>query len=450
MEIGGIRISQKELQRYHVLKMVLEGSLSLREAAEVLGVSYRHAKRLKRDAGEGISGLVHGSRGKEPWNKTPEDVRRRVVALSESTYHNFNDCHFTEMLLKREGLKLSDETVRVIRRAAGIKPKQRRRPPKHRSRRPRKAQEGMMMLWDGSPHHWLGKAHRPCCAMAAMDDATGKVLALFFTEAECSWGYFELLRRVLCDYGIVGSVYQDRHSALKRNDSYWSIDEELAGRQDPTQVGEALEKLGIEPIIALSPQAKGRVERLFRTLQDRLVAVLEMEGIASIDEANAYIQSTFIDEFNAAFAVAPENSASAWRKVPRNLDLERILSLRYDSTVANDNAVRLGGMVIDIPPGPKKRSYAGCRVEVRQILDGSWRIYYDDECIAQAPASAIYEPIRARNRRKGVRAAYDSRWVYLASAPNKDCNSDSASHTTARPSLRRAGPGRVIGATKLA
>lgn len=165
-----------------------------------------------------------------------------------------------------------------------------------------------MMLWDGSPHHWLGKDHPPCCAMAAMDDATGKVLALFFTEYECSWGYFELLRRVLRDYGIPVSVYQDRHSALKRNDDFWSIEEELAGRQEPTQVGAALEKLGIEPIVALSPQAKGRVERLFRTLQDRLTAMLELEGITDIDRANTYIEDTFLSEFNSMFATSPEES----------------------------------------------------------------------------------------------------------------------------------------------
>jgi len=452
MESGVIRISQKELHRYHVLKMVLEGKLSLSEAAVVLAVSYRHAKRLKKDAENGISGLVHGNRGRAPWNKTPDDVRREVVGLSESKYVNFNDCHFTQMLEKREGLRLSDETVRVIRRCEGIKPKQKRRPPKHRSRRPRKAAEGLMMLWDGSPHHWFGKDQPPCCAMVAMDDARGSVLALFFVEYECSWGYFELLRRVLRDYGIPGSVYQDRHSALKRNDDFWSIEEELAGRRDPTQVGSALEKLGIEPITALSPQAKGRVERLFRTLQDRLVAMLELDGITSIDQANAYIESSFIGEFNEKYSQAASESRSAWRKVPRNLDVDRVLSFRYDSSVANDNALRLGGMVIDIPPGPNKTSYAGVRAEVHQMLDGSWLVYYQDKLIAQAAACPIAEPIRARKRRKGVRAAHDSHWVYMASAPSQAPGEESANAPacTARGSVRRAKPGGVIGANRIA
>ena len=422
--------------------------MSLVEARVVLGVSYRHAKRLRKETENGISGLVHGNRGRAPWNKTAAEVRRQVVGLSESKYGNFNDSHFTEMLREREGLRLSDETVRMIRRSEGIKPKQKRRPAKHRSRRPRKAQEGLMMLWDGSPHHWFGKGHPPCCAMAAIDDARGSVLALFFVEYECSWGYFELLRRVLRDYGIPGSVYQDRHSALKRNDEFWSIEEELAGRRDPTQVGAALEKLGIDPITALSPQAKGRVERVFRTLQDRLVALLELEGITSIEEANAYIESTFLGEFNAMFAVAACESQSAWRKVPRHLDVERILSFAYEATVANDNAIRFGGMVVDIPAGPGKGSYAGVRAELRQTLDGSWLVYHQDKLIARAPASPISEPIRARNRRKGVRAAHDSRWVYLASAPHTA--DESHLNNTARQSVTRAKPGGVIGATRLA
>ena len=452
MESRGITISQKELHRYHVLRMVLDGRLTLREGSELLGISYRQAKRLKKDAVEGISGLVHGNRGKPAWNRTPEDVRSRVIELSEQRYCNFNDSHFTQMLEKREGLKLSNETVRTIRRAEGIRPKHKRRPPKHRSRRPRKAAEGLMMLWDGSPHRWFGKGHPPCCAMAAMDDATGRVLALFFTDYECSWGYFELLRRVLKDYGIPGCVYQDRHSALKRNDDFWSIEEELAGRQDPTQVGAALEALGVEAITALSPQAKGRVERLFKTLQDRLAAMLELEGITDIDEANTYIEKVFLDEFNLMFGQEPAESASAWRKVPSTLDADRILSLRYDSTVANDNAIRLGGMVIDIPPGPSKRSYAGVRAEVRQMLDGSWRVYYDDKLIAQAPASTVAEPIRARRRRKGVTAAYDSQWIYLASAPPKatDPEAGTAVATTAKGTARRAKPGGVIRATRIA
>jgi hypothetical protein len=304
------------------------------------------------------------------------------------------------------------------------------------------------MLWDGSPHHWFGKQCRPCCMMASIDDATGKATGLRFVDAESSWAYLSLLEVVVRSHGIPASIYQDRHSAHKRNDNYWSIEEQLAGKQDPTQVGSALESLGIEPIFALTPQAKGRVEKLMQTLQDRLVAMLEIDGITDIQSANRYVDNYFIDYFNSHFAVQPEETVSAWRKPGRGLDLERILSLRYEATVAKDNAVRLHGMIIDIPAGPGGRSYADLRVEVRQILDGSWRVYYQDKQIATAAATEIGEPIRTKQRRKGLRAASETQWIYMASATPKEDKTSAAK--TATGSVRRAGPGRTIGATKLA
>jgi len=292
--------------------------------------------------------------------------------------------------------------------------------------------------------------------MAAIDDATSKVLALHFTECECSHAYLEILRRIVRKHGIPMSVYQDRHSALKRNDDFWSIEEQLAGRQDPTQVGAALEALGIESIFAQTPQAKGRVEKLFETLQDRLVALLDLEGITDINSADNYVQNGFIDDFNVIFAQVPENTHHLWRKLPRGTDLDRILSFKYEATVANDNAIRLAGVIIDIQPGPNKRSYAGLRVELRQLLDGSWRVYYQDKLIATAPATRVAEPIRAKHRRKGVRAALDSQWIYWASAQQQvaasptDTQTNDAPAHTAIGTLRRAGPSRAIGATRIA
>jgi len=250
-------------------------------------------------------------------------------------------------------------------------------------------------------------------------------------------------------HGVCGSVYQDRHSSLKRNDDSWSIDEQLAGRQDPTQVGAALEALSIEPIFARTPQAKGRVERLFGTLQDRLQAMLSLEQITDIDSANAYLDESFLDYFNEHFAVPASEVQSAWRRLPRGTDLERVLSLRYEAKVANDNAIRFDGIVIDIPPGPGKRSYAGVMAELRQLLDGSWRVYYQDKLIACAPATELVEPIRARRRRKGVKAALDCRGVYEASAPQPE-EQPNATAYTAKATVRRAGPRARIGATRVA
>jgi transposase len=451
-------ISQKQLQRYHKLKLVLDGTITLLQASLAMKMSYRHAKRLKKALiSGGTRALLHGNRGRSPANKIDEQMRRKIIALSEEVYSDLNDTHFAEMLWEREGIAVSRQSVRAIRRAEGIRPKRRRRVRKHHSRRPRKQAEGVMMLWDGSPHRWFGKERAPCCLMAAMDDATGKVLALSFTEFECSAGYFELLRLVVRDYGIPGSVYQDRHSALKRNDDFWSIEEQLAGRQDPTQVGSALEALGIEQIYAQTPQAKGRVEKLFETLQDRLVPMLALEGITDISSANRYLESSFVGYFNGKFAVSPEQAKSMWTKAPRDLDLAKTLAFKYEASVANDNAIRLGGIIIDVPPGPAKRSYAGIRAEVRQLLDGSWRVYHQNKLIATAPASEVIEPIRAKHRRKGVRAAIDAQWIYWASAPQKTGApptthqpDGSAPAHTAAGTIRTAGPSRAIGATPIA
>jgi hypothetical protein len=275
-----------------------------------------------------------------------------------------------------------------------------------------------MVLWDGSPHPWFGPDHPPCCLMAAIDDATGKLLVARFFPFEGSEGYLWLLREMVKKYGIPMVIYQDRHGSLHRNDNYWSLEEQLAGHQEPTQVGLALEALGIQAIPALSPQAKGRVEKLFATLQDRLGAELRLKGIVNIEEANRFLESSFLKTFNRRFSVNPRESQKAWREVSEGIDLDRIVSFRYLATVGNDNAVRVGGLTFDIPPGPQRRSYAKTKVEVRQLLNGSWKIFLKDQLIAKHPPTSLREPLRAlpRNRHstKGVK---DYSWVYLASAP---------------------------------
>jgi hypothetical protein len=187
--------------------------------------------------------------------------------------------------------------------------------------------------------------------MAAMDDATGKLLAGQFFPFEGSSGYLWLLKTVVKRYGVPGAMYHDRHGALHRNDSHWTLEEQLAGRQEPTQVGLALEALGIHSIPALSPQAKGRIERLFGVLQDRLIAELGQRGIHTMEMANRFLRE-FLPRFNRRFAVSPRESQKAWRGVSRELDLDRLISFRYRSVVGNDNSVRIGGLILDLPPGP--------------------------------------------------------------------------------------------------
>jgi transposase len=449
METVTFAVVERDVKRSEILKLVIAGKLTLVAAAQVLGVSYRQAKRLKARAAGGLAALRHGNRGRQPVNRHPEEVRQRVLELSQQYYSGCNDSHFTELLASERGIVVNREMVRRWRRAAGIKPKQRRRAPKHHGRRPRREMAGMMMLWDGSPHRWFGPDEPPCCLMAAVDDATGDLLAAFFAPAESSWAYLKLLGQVIRRHGIPASVYQDKHGALKRNDAHWSLEEELAGEQAPTQVGAALKALQIEAIFAHSPQAKGRVERLFGTLQDRLVATLGLEGIREMAAANDYLERYGIAAHNARFAQPAAQPGAAWRRPACSLDLERLLSLRYQATVGNDNAVRLDGMIIDIPAGPQGRGYAKARVEVCQLLDGSWRVYFQDHLIATAPATEIAELIRTRRRRKGVRAVHDTAWIFQASAPSAlAAGSTRASRAT--PSVRRAGPGGAIGATKIA
>jgi len=423
METEKVLMGQKQLQRWHLIKMVEGRKITLREAGEKMTVSYRHAKRIRRAIRErGIKGLVHGNRGRPSKRRIDDTLREKVLALSKGVYLGFNDTHFTEKLRECEGIELSRETVRKLRRRAGIEPKRRRRAAGHRKRRERKAQEGAMVLWDGSPHHWLGPDQPPCCLMAALDDATGKVLVARFFPFEGSSGYLWLLREVVKRYGIPLVMYHDRHGSLYRNDSNWSLEEQLAGRQEPTQVGLALEALGIESIAALSPQAKGRIERLFGTLQDRLIAELSLQGVQSLQEANRFLK-TFIPKFNRRFAILPRESEKAWRKVPPELDLDRMISFRYRSVVGNDNSVRIGGLTVDLPPGPHRRSYAKAHVEVRQLLDGSWRVYYQNQLIAKHPSTELRDPVRALKHPRRIKGAPSEQWVYWASAPASQVSS---------------------------
>lgn len=415
-----LAMSQRDRQRYHLLKLVIKGAISLVQAAAAMKLSYRHAKRLAaRFRKTGAAGLIHRNRGRPAPNRLDEALRQKVLALSAQRYAAFNDAHFTEELAAREQIHLSRETVRRLRRAAGIAPKRPRRGKRHFKRRPRKPQAGLMILWDASAHRWFGPQHPPCCLMAAIDDATGALLEAFMLPRECSWGYLSLLQRIGSAYGLPASIYQDRHSCLKRNDSHWSLEEQLAGQQDPTQVGAVLAELGIQPLFALSPQAKGRVERLFATLQDRLVAELQLNGIVQIPAANDFLHHQFIAGFNRRFQRPAADSCSAWRKPPPAGSLQQIISFRYPAVVANDNCIRLHGQLIDIPKGPAGRSYAAARVEVRQRLDGAYLVFHQARLIAATSPKPIREPIYSRARRKyTTQSQVVETTTYFNSLPN--------------------------------
>jgi hypothetical protein len=235
--------------------------------------------------------------------------------------------------------------------------------------------------------------------MAVIDDATGSLLYGVFARQEDAQSYLICLRQMLLDKGIPLAIYMDRHGIFHRNDDHWTVQEQLAGHQTPTQVTQALLALGIKPIFALSPQAKGRVERLFNTLQDRLVQELRLARITTPEEATRFVNGSFKADFNARFAKPARDSQAAWRPVPKGLDVDRICSFRYEATVGNDNAVRLGGTILDIPAGPRRRGYAKARVEVRQLLDGRWRVYYKNELLLETKPPEVAVPLRTLRRR---------------------------------------------------
>jgi hypothetical protein len=394
-----LRVSQKELQRMHVVGLTLEGRQNVGEGAKLLGISVRQMKRLRRKMKErGVEGLLHGNRGKAAWNKTASEKIGQVLQLARGRYQGFNDSHLTEKLREKEKVGLSRASVRLILRQAGIAAVRKRGVKRHYKRRERKAQEGALVLWDGSPHRWLGETQGEWSLMGVIDDATGALLHGVFALEEDAQSYLICLRQMLSQYGIPAAIYMDRHGIFRRNDDHWSLEEQLAGEQTPTQVGQALKALGIEPIFAMSPQAKGRVERLFKTLQDRLVQELRLAGITTTEQATPFLNGPFKADFNARFAKPARQSQPAWRPLAKALDLDRICSFRYEATVGNDNAVRLGGMILDIPAGPRHRGYAKARVEVRHLLDGRWRVYCKDELLLETTPPAVQVPLRTLRR----------------------------------------------------
>src|SRR5213595_1375650 len=399
-------MAEWQWKRWEAVARLGAGKLTLQEAARVLQLSVRQVRRVRRAVERaGRAGLGHGNAGQVPVNKLGAGVRTRIVRLRREKYRDFNDAHFAEKLAtETPPLRVSVATVRRLLRAAGVPAVWHRRPRRHRKRRERKAQAGLMLLWDGSRHDWLEGRGPWLCLVGAIDDATGELLpGAHFVDQECAAAYFGVLHAIASTCGLPGSIYMDQHGALKRNDDHWTLAEELRGRQDPTQVGGALEALAIACIYALSPQAKGRVERLWGTLQDRLTSELRLAGARTIAEANAVLER-YCPVHNRRFAIPAQDTTPAWRPLRRGVDLDRVCSFRYEATVLNDNTIHLAGMVLDIPPGPRGRSYRDKRVEVRQLLDRSWRVYLGDHVIATGPATAHGE-LRAQRRRKHGRGA---------------------------------------------
>jgi hypothetical protein len=319
-------------------------------------------------------------------------VQTAVATLLQSTYAGFNDCHAAEKLREVEGLRLSRSSVRRLRRALGLPAKRQRRGRQGRTRRVPAAQMGSLVQLDASAFAWFETRGPVLTLHGAIDDATGTILALHFRPTEDLHGYVTLLRQLVTAYGLPLALYGDRLNVFVRNDSHWTLAEQLHGAQAPTHFGRILRDLGIGFIAAGSPQAKGRIERLWQTLQDRLVSELRLRGIATLEAAQAFLPA-FCADFNRRFTRPPASTPAAWRPAPR--DLAAVLSCRYRRVVAHDNTVRLGPRWVQLP---RRRVYAGRHVELRECLDGRLLVFVDSACLVTQAAPAAAFTLRPRRR----------------------------------------------------
>jgi len=379
-------MSQKEFQRVKVIENAAGGRLSVREASRLLQLSERQVQRLKRRyRSDSIDWVQHGNRGRSmPW-AVALPQKQLILRLARGKYQGFNDSHLAEKLRDEENLCCSRETVRRLLRAAKLASPQKRRPRQYRSRRPPRPRFGRMALTDASRHDWLEGRGPELTLIGFQDDATGQILAAHFQlEAENTLGYLRSLHTMIAAHGIPLSLYRDRHSIFQRNDASWTLAEQLAGKQGPTQLGRALEELGIAQIPAHSPQAKGRIERAWRTFQDRLVSELRLAHASTLPEANAVL-ARFCADYNQRFARPAAEAACDFRSLPRRFDLARCLSLHYRRVVGADHTVTLGAHSIALPPLPGQRGYARETVELSHQLDGMLRVYRGDRLLLALP-----------------------------------------------------------------
>jgi len=334
-----ITLSQKKLNQGYILnRLVSDSSFTIAEAVEALGLSERHVKRLKGEFKKyGYEALVHKNIGRSPVHAISQEVRQKILEIKRSKlFETANFKHFQDILGREKfGIKISYSALYNILTSEGFKsPKTRRQGKKHR-RRKRKAREGIMLQIDATPHEWFDDGQK-YSLHGAIDDATGKITGLYMCKNECLHGYFEVMRTVIGNNGIPISIYADRHTIfLSPKDGKLSVDEQLEGVQvNDTQFGRALKQLGITLIKARSPQAKGRIERLWETLQSRLPIEFALENISTVDAANVFLEK-YINEYNAEFAVDPEESEIAYRSVSPGTNIENILCVVEKRTFDN-------------------------------------------------------------------------------------------------------------------
>ncbi len=420
----------RDQQRIDVLSRWREGALTVGEAGALLGCSERTAWRLLgRFRSRGVDGIVHGNRGRPSPRRLPEPVARRIVELAKDRYQGVNDSHLAELLAEEEGIGIGRSSLQRVLRTAGIAPTRTRRRPRYRSRRERMPQAGLLVQLDGSPHDWLQDRGRRLTLVGAIDDATGMIVAATFRETEDGLAYLTILERLCREHGVPAAVYRDRSGIFAPTRPGGPLGDAGA------QVGRAFAELGISSIAAASAQAKGRVERLWGTCQDRLVSELRLAGACDLASANAVL-ARFIPRFNERFGVPAAIETPAWRASPPREELERICAFRYRRVVGNDNTVRVEGAVLQLPRTYGGRGLAGRRVEVELRLDGRILVVDRGRTLLAVAASPDPDELRGVIRHAPAGPA-------PAASPNRPGYPPRADHP-----WRRATPGSKLEALR--
>ena len=385
-------LTMREKTRIEAVQAVMDGRLTVAEAARALNLSGRQVYRSLAAAREqGLTGLVHGNRGRAPWNKSDEALWARILRLVQKRYPEVNDQHLCELLEREHSIQVHPEALRRHLRAAGIAPKRKRRARKFRQRRERRAASGMLLQVDASRHDWLEGRGSHLTLVGAKDDATGEVWA-HFCEAETCWAYLGLMRTIFLTAGVPLALYSDRHTIF-HSPREPTVIEQLANARPLTQFGRAMEELGVSIIKAYSPQAKGRIERQWGVFQDRLVVELRLVGARTLEEANRVL-GAFLPDYNRRFSVAPREEEAVWRKPPPARQLDRMLCLKEWRVVGRDHTISFDGLVLQLTSERKYFSLERQRVEVLQLRDGSVEVHHEQRMVTRFTAPVIARLIR--------------------------------------------------------
>jgi len=401
-----IIMRQKELKRLHVVHKVMEGELTQVEAAEILSLSERQIGRIvTRIREEGDNGIQHRSRGKESHRRLPKKLKDRVVALYVQKYKGFGPTFTAEKLFEIDAIGLSKETVRKWLLEAGQWQKD-RKPRTHRQWRERKWHCGQMVQMDGSHHDWFEGRRPKCVLMGYIDDATSRIFCRFY-EYEGTIPAMDSFKRYSRAHGLPMSVYFDKHTTYKST-AEPSIEDEINATEPLSEFGRALRELGVELIHAHSPQAKGRVERMFNTLQDRLVKEMTLRGITTIEEANTYLKS-YLSAHNKRFAVKPKEQNDLHRDVPKGFNLDTVLCIRTERTLRNDFTIAHNGKLYQIQEVVKSK-----KVLVQERVNGTMLITQNDTRLKFKEITARpqkqQKPARMHRKRKVHIPSTDHPW----------------------------------------